>query len=302
MNSAYMDSSSFRFCFVTFNPHPGNPSQLTEFLTLFSPLINKAEYSASIIEEYGTPNAHYHAIVSGKWRDSDKMNSWFWNVKMKKFGQSLQHTHTLKPVAFKNILIKQKPDDPDDWFTEDVETCLGYVLKSDDEKSRETIRIKGFTNEQILQADKMYFTSQKLKNRNDVLKNDWTLLTKKNAHCLIEDFCHKNNMTIRDDHLIKTMKRSRYSFVDLTSKAQKEIFDEIKIAENKLDNFEEKIIDEEIKEKMQDGKYIRTGSYMEQQYHDAKYLDLEDKYNSLIHKYNDLLLGKNTYHHAEITP
>ena len=99
------------------------------------------------------------------------MNRWFWNAKMKKFGESLKHTHTLKPVAFKNLLVKQNPDE-DYWFTEDVETCLGYVLKSDKEKDREQIQIKGFTNEQILQADKMYFTSQKCKNRKDVLKND----------------------------------------------------------------------------------------------------------------------------------
>jgi len=296
-----MESSSLRFCFVTFRPAPGNPTLLTEFLTLFSPLINKAKYSASIIEEYGTPNAHYHAIVSGTFKDTDKMNRWFWNAKIKKFGQSLQHTHTLKPVAFKNLLIKQNPEE-DVWFTEDVETCLGYVLKSDKEEDRKTIQLKGFTNEQILQADKMYFTSQKCKNRNDVLKNDWTLLTKKNAHCLIQDFCNKNNHTIRDANLIKNMKRSRYSFVDLTSKAQKEIFDEIKISENNLDDFEEKLIDQEIKEKMEDGRYVKPGTYLDQEYYDAKFSDLEDKYMSLVNKYNDLLKGNNHYHHAEITP
>lgn len=288
--------SSLRFAFITFNPHPGNPSHLTEFLTIFSPLINKAKYSASIIEEYGTPKAHYHAIVSGKWRDSEKMNNWFWNVKMKKFGESLKHTHTLKPVAFKNLLVKQNPDDEDYWYTEDVETCLGYVLKTDDEKSRETIQIKGFTNEQILQADKMYFTSQKLKNRNDVLKNDWTLLTKKNAHCLIEDYCQKNNQSIRDSNLIKNMKRSRYSFVDLTSKAQKEIFDEIMIAENKMTYEEEKNIDAEIIAKKQDGQYIVPDSYLDQEC----YALLKSQYNELIEKYNDLLKNGGKYHHAEI--
>lgn len=296
--------SSLRFAFITFNPHPGNPSHLTEFLTLFSPLINKAQYSASIIEEYGTPNAHYHAIVSGKWRDSDKMNSWFWNVKMKKFGESLKYQHTLKPVAFKNILIKQKPDDSDYWFTEDIETCLGYVLKTDCEKSRETIQIKGFTNEQILQADKMYFTSQKLKNRNDVLKNDWTLLTKKNAHCLIEDYCKKNNQTIRDSNLIKNMKRSRYSFVDLTSKAQKEIFDEIMISENKLDEDEEAKIDSEIKCKIYDGKYAKEDIFDAS--HETWIIEqYREKLLALEHKYNDLYRvhyegTKATFRHALI--
>lgn len=280
---------------MTFRPAPGNPTLLTEFLTIFSPLLNKAQYSASIIEEYGTPNAHYHALVSGSFKDSDKMNRWFNSAKMRKFKESLKHTHTLIPVAFKNLLVKQNPDE-DYWFTEDVETCLGYILKSEKEKDRETINIKGFTNEQILQADKMYFTSLKHKNRNDVIKNDWTLLTKKNAHCLIEDFCQKNNQTIRDSNLIKNMKRSRYSFVDLTSKAQKEIFDEIMIAENKMSENEEKNIDNEIFAKKQDGQYITSGGYLDQEY----YALLKSQHNELIKKYNDLLKGTNHYVHTEI--
>lgn len=288
-------NANLRFAFITFRPAPGNPTLLTEFLTLFSPLINKAKYSASVIEEYGTPQAHFHAIVSGSFKDTDRMNRWFWNAKMKKFKESLQHTNTLSKCCFHNLLVKQNPDELF-WYTSDVETCLGYVLKSEKEKDRYTIDTKGFTNDQILQADKMYFTSLKCKNRCDVLKNDWTLLTKKNAHCLIEDFCQKNDQTIRDGNLIKNMKRSRYSFVDLTSKAQKEIFDEIMISENKMSNEEEKNIDNEILAKHQDGQYVAPGGYIEEE----SYVLLKNEYNELIAKYNDLLKNTGNYKHTEI--
>lgn len=88
---------------------------------------------------------------------------------------------------------------------------------------------------------------------------EWTLLTTKNAHSLIEDFCKKNDINPRVTDLEKMMYRSGYSFCDLTTKQQIEIIDDIVLANQdifgKLTESEENIIQDRINKKIEEGSY-----------------------------------------------
>lgn len=91
-------------------------------------------------------------------------------------------------------------------------------------------------------------------------EKEWTLLTTKNAHSLIEDFCKKNDINPKDSNLEKKMCQSGYSFCDLTSEQQIEIIDDIVLANQdifgKLTESEENIIQDRIDKKIEEGSYI----------------------------------------------
>jgi len=289
-------SNNLRFAFITFRPHNGQDTHLDEFLTLILPDIHKSDKYAYVIEDAGTVDNHFHCLVSGTFKDRDAAATRFFKKKkIDTFLKYLRSSHTMEKFAINIQLVTDKPLE-DYWFCQDVETLLGYVLKSEKEKDIVTKKIKGFTNAQLLQADKTYFTAQKHKNKVAVMKNDWTLLTKKNAHNIIEKYCKENGKTIRDANLIRSMKRDRYSFIDLTSKAQKELLGELLLTQKDLTKEEEQKIDLEIYAKNQDGKYNSQGTYLD--YEKEQYDKM--KYEELKNMYNDLLSGTGCYKHQII--
>lgn len=239
-------SSTLRYALITFRPHAGNPTALTDFLTIFLPRLSKVQNYAHSNEEVGTPSQHFHAIVSGNFKDSSKITQWIMSKAMKDFKTSLKPTQTIWEHA---LDIKLLPQDH-----EDMLRVLGYVLKSEKLEDKKTQKIKGFTNEQCLEGTKLHFTSAKHKSMTAVIKNDWIILTKKNAHSIIENYCEKNNKTIRDEDLEYSMYKSGYSFADLTSRAQLQISYEILSRDPNLTEIEEEIIKNHIKQKQLDGK------------------------------------------------
>lgn len=76
-----------------------------------------------------------------------------------------------------------------------------------------------------------------LENTTSVLKdNNWTYVTQKNAHCLIEEFCKKNNLDPTKNHsnVVDLMIRNCYSFIQIDKKDLNEIFEEIALSTIKL--------------------------------------------------------------------
>ena len=230
MNSTYMESSSQRFAFITFRPHAGNPSALTDFLTIFLPKLSNCQYYAHCNEEVGTPNQHFHVLCSGSFKDKSKITQWIMTKAMKDFKASLKDSLTIWDHALDIKLIP--PDIEEVWMT------LGYVLKSENKDDKKLQKIKGFTNDEILQAVKMYFTTHKHKIKLQSQKDDYKILTSKNAHRIMIDYIRKNNKTVIDHNLLHEMRCNRHLFHDLSAKAQIEIIDTIKLSEEKELNLE----------------------------------------------------------------
>lgn len=284
-----------RFAWITFRPHNGQDTHLDEFLTLILPDIHNSDKYAYVIEEAGTVDNHFHCLVSGTFKDRNAAETRFFKKKkVATFLKYLRSSHTTEKFAINLQLVTEKPHE-DYWFCQDVETLLGYVLKSEKQKDILSKKIKGFTNAQILQADKTYFTAQKHKNKVAVMKNDWTLLTKKNAHNIIQKYCKEKNRSIRDVDLEYDMYDDNYSFSDLTPKAQNQIFYELLRKEKDLTENESQKIKEHIKRKKIDGQYLQ-GSYLDEE----NYETLKSDYNQLIMMYNDLLEGTNLFIHKKI--
>ena len=120
-----MDTSStpLRYAFLTFRPHAGNPTALTDFLTIFLPKLSKCSIYAHTNEEVGTPSQHFHCLISGNFKDSSKVTQWIMTKSMKDFKNSLKDSQTIWEHA---LNIKFLPD-----TNEDVLTTLGYLLKSE---------------------------------------------------------------------------------------------------------------------------------------------------------------------------
>lgn len=249
-----MDASStprLRYVLLTFNPHSGNPQDLSDFLTIFLPKVHdKCTSYAYCREKVGTPSEHFHCLFSGKFKDNNAANTFVMTVKMKKFKDSLKTSNTQWDIAYD---LQFLPD-----TIEDKLTILGYIQKSEDKQDMKTQTIKGFTKEQCLQAVEIYYTTERHKKKQASQKSDWIILTKKNAHSIITNFCKTHNKSVRDDDLTYVMKSTGHSFVDLTAKAQKEIYDEILIKDENPTEIEEEILKDEITNKLRDGKYGQT--------------------------------------------
>jgi hypothetical protein len=282
-------STPLRYAFLTFRPHAGNPTALTDFLTIFLTRLANVTYYAHSLEDVGQPSQHFHCICSGNFKDGSKITQWLMTKAMKQFKDTLKGTQTIWEHA---LDIKLLPH-----TDEDMLTVLGYVLKSELKEDKNTQKIKGFTNEQCLQAVKIYFTSAKHKSKGTALKNDWVLLTKKNAHSIIDNFCHKNNMTLRDPDLEYKMYEAGYSFCDLTTKAQLQIHYEMLAREKKVNEIEREIIYSHIQNKSQDGKIDPHDPHPCD--HKLIHEKHEDEMRSMMERYEKTLLD--IYNGAPIT-
>lgn len=242
--------TNLRYAFITFNPHAGHGNALNDFLTLLLPKLSKCENYAHCNEDVGRPNQHFHCLVSGSFKDLSKIVQWIMSKDMKLFAKTFKDSPSVWDIALDLKLVPNNEDD--------VMKLLGYVLKSEIREEVQSQKIKGFSKQLCFDAVNYYFTTQKHKMRMSCQKDPWILLTKKNAHNIITQYCDKNKMTLRDVNLVRTMKCDRHSFIDLTSKAQNELFGELLLAEGNCTKFETEIIDDEITAKNRDGLYRST--------------------------------------------
>lgn len=211
----------------TFRPQVSEQQLFEDFLAIFLPILKEFPKYSYSVEEDNTLQKHIHALI---FHPTAKDNSKFLQLFNKKifidFKKSL-FTKQTNDAGFDNRLVKDYPADRI--------KVLGYVNKETQCLRRE---YSGFTNEEVLAGVKYYYASEHIDKSK--VENDWTILTSKNAHVIIEKYVAENNIDWNDfqvEQFIKIkMIQSKYSFINFNKKTQQQLFNELKIANSKDKN------------------------------------------------------------------
>lgn len=166
----------------TFRPHINEQSVFDDFLTIFLPEIkNKCSKYSYAIEDADKLTRHIHILAEmpPACKDYSKFSQLFNKKVYSAFRDSLKNKLT-NDHGFDDRKVNEDPHD----FLK----VLGYVNK--DTSSKKVY--EGFTNEQILEGVEYYYASKHIEKSK--VENDWTILSPKNFHVIIEDYIEKNNI------------------------------------------------------------------------------------------------------------
>lgn len=221
------------FYLFTFRPQISEQELFESFLTIFIPELKKLNRYSYSVEEDGTLQKHIHAVAESKAKDLSAFKQIFNKKIFKDFKSSLKLKQT-----------NEKGFDDQKIRDEDFLKVLGYVNKETQCLRREY----NFTNEEILQAVEYYYTSKHIDKKKNI-DNDWTILTTKNVHVIIENYVKEHNIDYNDflveEQIKMRMIKDKYSFASISKKQIATIFNELIIANTDKDSFhhdEEKII------------------------------------------------------------
>lgn len=214
------------FYLFTFRPQISDQHLFEDFLSIFLPILDTLSKFSYSIEEDGTLNKHIHVLVEHKAKDNNAWKQLFKRKIFKDFKECLASKMT-NDHGFDDRMVKEDP--------EDLLKVLGYVNKETDCIRR---KYKGFTNEEVLSGIKFYYASEHIDKSK--VTNDWTVLTTKNAHVIIEKFVKDNELDWNEFMIEQTIKikmiESKYSFINFNKKAQAQLFNELIIANTKTAN------------------------------------------------------------------
>lgn len=221
------------FYLFTFRPQISEQELFESFLTIFIPELKKLNRYSYSVEEDGTLQKHIHAVAESKAKDLSAFKQIFNKKIFKDFKSSLKLKQT-NEKGFDDQKIRE----------EDFLKVLGYVNKETQCLRREY----NFTNEEILQAVDYYYTTKHI-DKSQKGERDWTILTTKNAHVIIENYVEQHNIDYNDFLVEQDIKmrmiKDRYSFASISKKQLVTIFNELIIAHTNKKSFhydEEKII------------------------------------------------------------
>lgn len=203
---------------ITFRPHPMESELLPIFLNYFLTFVNEYPHRW-IIEKDNSPDAHFHSYIETGFRDVEKLRR---NALFKKSTKPIQTLlgsgyQTLWTHAFDVKIIADTP--------QDLNVSLGYLYK-DNSITRLSCNLP---EQQQNDAVKAFFTEERLKLMKMDKKN-WTAVTTKNAHALIEDFCAKQEISLVHTDWVSVklqMVKHRYTFAQISEKAQKTVHAEL---------------------------------------------------------------------------
>lgn len=209
-----------RHSFITFRSHPNEKYLDTEFLTLITPMLNKSIKYVVSYENENSIDSHYHIMMfheANKF-DISNLRSKFQTKAWKNWFENIKPLHTIIGPTFDDCALQLRLVGPTD---EDYLKTLGYICKENVYRSKE------FDEQEITDAVKYYHISSRKPQK---VENTWKILTTKNAHAIIEDFCKKNDLKITDKYLFLNMKEKKYSFCQITEKQRDIIQDELVVA------------------------------------------------------------------------
>jgi hypothetical protein len=207
------------FYLFTFRPQITEQDLFENFLTIFIPEIKKLTKYSYSVEDDSTLQKHIHVVAESKAKDLSAFKQIFNKKIFKDFKSSLKTKQT-NEHGFDDKKINQ----------EDFLKVLGYVNKETQCLRREY----NFTNEEILKAVDYYYTSKHI-DKSQKGNRDWTILSTKNSHVIIEKYIEDNEIDILDYQECEITKikmiEDRYSFNNISDKQLSKIFSEIHIAE-----------------------------------------------------------------------
>lgn len=220
MELDYLDNNNF--CFITYRAHIMEPQVFEDFLTSFLPYISlKFPNYIYSVEKDDTPDRHIHLLLEHKEKDKQKLKQRIEAKYYKDFKKSIQDKQTDLNCAIK---YGKGPDGEDFGFTmkiEDKMKCIGYIFKDITRRNKNG----GLSQSLITQCCDFYFSNRRIKNATD---NDWKILTTKNIHIKIEQFCKQNNVDVNTPLLQQHMVKDKYTFINLTPKQRKMAFAELR--------------------------------------------------------------------------
>ena len=204
------------FYLFTFRPQITEQDLFENFVTIFSCELDRfMKYSYSI-EEDNTLNKHLHCIVESNAKDNNAFKQVFNKKIFKDFKSSLKQKMT-NDYGFDDRKVK---DDPEDFLK-----VLGYVNKETQCLRR---KYKGFTNEEILKAVEYYYTTKHIEK--EKINTDMIILTSKNIHIHVKNWCEKNNRLPQDPHTKLDMIKQGYMFESAGSRQKiRDIFQELAV-------------------------------------------------------------------------
>lgn len=200
-----------------------------EFLTLLMPMINKSNNFILSTENKGELNEHYHILFEYECSTSDRsrvvqkfktkpFQRWYKKIKDDGLSTIIDpkfETHALKIVAVNET-------------DEDKQYVIGYVLKEDTNP-----KIKGFTEEQLLQGIKYYKLENRIKAKEDV-NYGWRYIQPKTSHGIITRWCQENKVSFVD-FKFSMLASEKISSVQMTHNQQNKVISELILSEN-VDN------------------------------------------------------------------
>lgn len=209
-----------RIGFITFRAHVSQPQVFEDFMAVFLPHIssNFSIYTYSI-EKDDSPDRHLHMAVAvdEKIYDTQKLKQKIEAKWLRDFNKRL----SLGPTDIKHAYVLKFNEDPDDEAKkikmnqlEHKMKIIGYIHKDINRRTE----IRGLSQSLITKCCDFYFANRKMENKVD---NDWKLLTTKNVHILIEQFCREQNIDVETPELQELMVQNRYTFIQLSVKQRK---------------------------------------------------------------------------------
>ena len=218
-----------RFGFITFRSHPLDKNLDDYYLTLLQPLLKKTEKYLLGIDKKNTLEQHFHLILSGPdSMDITNLRQKFNSAHFKQFYKKIKDEQLSTSIDSKfqqgalNIKMVEKSK-------EDFQKTLGYCAKEHIHTS------KGFSEDDVTQAIKYHFITERLDN-SDPLENNWKILTTRNAHAYLEKFSKDHNIKYTDSTFPVHLAKAKISMINISKKQQEQLFAELIIAEDNPDD------------------------------------------------------------------
>ena len=191
----------------TFRPQISEQELFEQFLVIFLPILKKFPKWTYSIEDDQTLTKHIHAVFEHPTaKDKTAMEQLFNKKIFRDFKKSIKYKQT-NDAGFDNQKIKE----------EDLMKVIGYVNKQDGCLRREY----NFTNQYITDCVEYYYVSQHIDKT--IIKQDLIIMTPRNIHIHIKDYCIKNNLEPTDPMTKLKMIKDGYCF------DHKNAFNEIEI-------------------------------------------------------------------------
>lgn len=219
------------FYLLTFRPQPSEYTLLDTFYTIIKPQLddnkNILQY-AIVVEKDNTIDRHCHTLVEFKETKSkgNQLKSFYNKQVFKDFKLMLKNVLTNPIWGFDDKQVKDT--------REDYLYTLGYIFKEIQCHRRHYT----IPEEDCVEAIEYYYQMRKI-DKSKPSENDLRVMTSKNIHINVYDFCKKNELRPRDKEKVQlSMIKSGYMFSQVRIK---NTFEELDIHMNPDDYDDDEI-------------------------------------------------------------
>jgi len=226
------------YAIVTFRSQPCDKQLDEEFYQMVTPILNKTERFVVSQESAGTPDAHYHLIMSfhSPKHDISKLHQKF---KSKSFTNWIERTKSTMTVISTKFTKSTSPGleiKKINSNEEDLIKTLGYVCKEN------VIKTKGFTEQEITEACKYYHTCERKKPN---VKSDWKVLNVKTVIPWMEQVAEQHEIPPYHKSVFYYMAKEKM-FVDLSNKTKDNIRTTLEVAYDKQDSYGQQVLADQL--------------------------------------------------------